>query len=65
MEAREWMQKEEVKMTSEWMAQSMVENIDEMFKHWKPKKEYKMFIGSPISKNTNAGSYNPIKKIWE
>ena len=65
MEAREWMQKEEVKMTSEWMAQSMVENIDEMFKHWKPKKEYKMFIGSPIIKNTNAGSYNPIKKIWE
>ncbi len=65
LEAREWMQTQEVKMTSSWMAQSMVENIDQMFAKWKPKKEYKMFKGLPIIKHTNAGSYNPIKKIWE
>jgi len=24
-----------------------------------------MFAGIPIIKNSNAGSYNPIKKEWE
>ena len=59
------MQTEQVKMTSTWMAQSMVQNIDELFKHWKKKSTYKLFNGIPIKKNTNAGSYNPIKEVWE
>ena len=65
LEAREWMQTQEVKMTAAWMAQSMVQNIDELFKHWVPKPHYSKFVGRPIVKDTNAGSYNPIKKIWE
>ncbi len=65
LEARDWMQSQKVKMTSSWMAQSMVENIDQMFKRWKPRKEYRMFKGLPLIKDTNSGSYNPIKKIWE
>ena len=65
LEAREWMQTEQVKMTAAWMAQSMVQNIDQMFKHWKKKSRYKKYSGIPIVKNTNAGSFNPIKEIWE
>lgn len=65
LEARGWMQTQEVKMTSSWMAQSMVENIDQMFAKWNPKKEYRIFRGTPIIKDSNAGSYNPLKKIWE
>lgn len=65
LQAREWMQTEEVKMTSTQMAQSMMQSIDQLFIHWKPKTKYRKFVAKPIIKNTNAGSYNPIKEIWE
>lgn len=65
LEGREWMHTEEVKMTSTWMAQLMVQNIDEMFKNWVKKPPFKMFKGKQIDKTTNAGSYNPIKGTWE
>lgn len=65
LEGREWMNSEQAKMSSEWMARSMVQNIEEMFKRWKPRSQYRMFAGIPIIKNSNAGSYNPIKKEWE
>lgn len=65
LQARQWMHRQDVKMTSKFMAQSMVQNIDYLFKNWKPRKPYKMYRGLPIIKNSNAGSYNPIKKNWE
>lgn len=62
---RQWMCSDQVRMDSKYMAQSMVQNIDQMFKHWKPKSHYKKFKGIPIIKNTNSGAYNPILKVWE
>ena len=65
LEGREWMQQENIRMTSGMMAESMMINLDQMFKQWKPKSQYRKFSGTPVIKDSNAGSYNPVTKIWE
>jgi hypothetical protein len=52
-------------MTASNMAKLMIENIDILFKNWKPKTMYKKFPGEPIIKDSNAGAYNPVKRVWE
>lgn len=61
---RQWLISEQSRMTSSMMAQSMVQNIDQMFKNWIPKNHIKMFTGKPINKKGNTGTYDPIKKVW-
>lgn len=64
LKGRQWLKSQEAKMTSFHMAKSMIQNIDQMFKYWIPKRTYKMFEGKPINKDSKSGTYDPIKKVW-
>lgn len=61
---RLWMHKQQVKMTASWMAQSMMQNIDQMFQNWKPLNQYRMYTAKPIKVDGLSGMYDPIKKEW-
>lgn len=65
LEGREWMQNQEIRMSSELMCKYMVKYIDQMFQNWKPKSKINMYKAQVVVKDTNAGAYNPISKEWE
>lgn len=65
LQGRNWMQTQEVRMSSELMCKYQIKYIDEMFQNWKPKSKINMFKAQPINKKTNSGSYNPVTKRWE
>lgn len=65
LQGRQWLLSDQSNMSMSKMAELMVESIDTMFKYWTPTPNIRCFQGRTIYKHGNAGSCNPITKIWE
>ena len=59
LSGRDWIMSDESKMTASNMGQGFIDNIDVLFKNWKPKSRFSLIKvdDSTILDNRN---YNPI-----
>ena len=64
LQAREWMMGDQSKMSSSKLCQSVIKDIDTMFKNYKPRNKFDLIKFKQIKPLEWAGTYDEYTKKW-